>query len=388
MHPTLHQIQGVVDQGKNDKSALEDNFVEIECQINNSAGPFADDHGQLVVTGIFNEGYFISDMADRDPSGGYKNLNHLYIYNYNYPEDLEVGDRLDRLEGTAQDFSGCTQITFPSWSRAVDESHNPKPFHIEDLDNAVPPELITRDMCGDSDPQGSRAYEANLCGHNKNDWSLEVLESGRVRLEFVKTPEVFVNCDFNGDQKVTAEWADKNSLEAHCNMMCLKYDTRDDLVKDYETIVAREVVAKPEVLQQIAENTCSSNNDCSSGQCGGYTDQDKDDGICRTICPWEAAIQNIQPNCMEIKIANEICSELVTLRQFGQYAVSLENGTGPQFNVMTRESLPEFDPTAQENLGTIIEYLQGNLRQIRAARPRWMLLVGQEPMDAPELLKP
>jgi hypothetical protein len=76
------------------------------------------------------------------------------------------------------------------------------------------------------------------------------------------------------------------------------------------------------------------------------------------------------------------------MHQFGQWVVALDDGAGPLINIMTRETLVEYNPAAEANLGAHIDYLQGNLRQVRAARPRWMLLVGQLPGDVPDNLKP
>jgi len=107
------------------------------------------------------------------------------------------------------------------------------------------------------------------------------------------------------------------------------------------------------------------------------------------VCPWEADIPGIEPHCKRVKIPpGHICSELTTMRQFGQWVVALDDGAGPLINVISRESLVEYDPAASENLGRTIEYLQGNLRQVRAARPRWMILAGRLPGDSPPSMKP
>jgi hypothetical protein len=69
----------------------------------------------------------------------------------------------------------------------------------------------------------------------------------------------------------------------------------------------------------------------------------------------------------------------------------MEAGAGPLINVLTRDIYPSLDPTAEEVLGRTLvagEALQGNLRQVRAARPRWIVLVGQLPNDVPNWMKP
>jgi len=345
--PTLRQIQWDPWITSNDVSSLDRHFVEIDCQTDNSAGPWEDGHGQLVVTGVFNEGFFVTDLAD--VGQGY---NYLYVYTYSYPEDTEVGDRLDRLAGTTQDFSGCTQISFPSWLQAADEHHDPEPFRVTDLDGVVPPAMVTTAMCADGG--GSNAH---LCGHSKQNWQLEALESSRVRLENLRAPDVFVNCDLDGNQEVVPDWVDATHPEALCSIACLAHDGADE-------IVVKEFVASqsayPDVVVQ--ENV---------------------------VCPWEVDIVGIQPNCTRIRIPpGHLCSELSVMHQFGQWVVALDDGAGPLVNIMTRETLVEYDPATETNLGAHIDYLQGNLRQVRAARPRWMLLVGQLPGDVPDNLKP
>lgn len=374
--PRLRHIQ-IDDYVRNqldiDYSALERRFVDIDCRNDEPApGLPSDGHGKLVVTGIYNEGFYVTDVADAG-----QGFNHLYVYNYSYPEDLALGDRLDRLVGTSQDFSGATQISFPAWTRAMDAELHPEPFRVDDLDAVVEPALVTSAMCGEGG--GSSRH---LCGHSKQNWTLEALESARVRIEDVRTPDIFVDCDFNSNGQITFVYPNPDE-ETDCRDDCLLHDGSG-------VITAKEIVARPEVLQDIAvDGICTNDAQCASGQCGGYTDQTADDGLCRVVCPWEEAIEGIQPNCIQIRVPPQyICSELSTMRQFGQWTVALDDGGGPLVNLLTRETLVDFDPTAPEHLGMTIEHLQGNLRQVRAARPRWMVLVGLAENDVPAGLRP
>jgi hypothetical protein len=74
------------------------------------------------------------------------------------------------------------------------------------------------------------------------------------------------------------------------------------------------------------------------------------------------------------------------MESFGQWAVvllfdlvvNLFELHGFQISLITREMLVTYDPSAQENLGRAIPYLQ-----VRAARPRWLVLVGHGPNDVP-----
>jgi len=374
--PSLRNVQ-INDYVRNeldiDSSALDRQFVDIDCRADDPAPGLPDDgHGKLVVTGIFNEGFFVTDLADAGDEVGY---NHLYVYNYSYPEEVEVGDRLDRLVGTSADFSGATQISFPSWTRAMDERRNPEPFRVQDLDAAVPPTDVTTAICNES----SVPLTAHLCGHSKYNWGLEKLESARVRLVNLRVPDVFVDCDFNSNGEITFSYPTPDE-ETSCQDACLLHDGS-------RIITAKDIIAKPEVMRQMAVNPCESHQQCASGQCGGYK-ADEDDGICRVVCPWEAEIPDIRANCIEFRVPPQfICSELSTLRQFGQWAVGMDGGTGPLINLLTRESLVNLDPSRPELLGTTIDWVQGNLRQVRAARPRWIVLVGLGEQDVPAALR-
>jgi hypothetical protein len=368
--PSLHNVQiddFVRHQADIDTSPLPRRFVEIDCRLDTPAQGLPDDgHGKLLVTGLFNEGFFVTDLADTA-----RGFNHLYVYNYSYPEGLVLGDRLDRLVGTSADFSGATQISFPSWLAAMDEHHDPAPFRVADLDALLPPVLVTADMCRDGG--GSSQH---LCGHSKQNWMLEDLESARVRLENLRAPDLFVDCDFNSNGEITFSYPSPDE-ETACRDNCLLHDGA-------KTIVAKTVIFPPRLLQQqgFALNDCQGGGDCASGVCGPQN-------LCMVTCPWEAAIEGIDPNCVEFRVPQgTVCSELSTMRQFGQWSVAMDGGSGPLINLLSQESLVDFDPAAIENLGMTIEYLQGNLRQVRAARPRWIVLVGQAEADSPPSMKP
>jgi len=344
--PRLRNVQWDPWLPKNDMSSLTGRFVDVDCRAGDPAGPFNDGHGQLLVTGIFNEGFYVTDLADMGTA-----YNHLYAYSYSYPENLEIGDRLDRLAGISQDFSGATQISFPTYFRALDEHHDPTPFQVHDVDGVAPPSLITTAMCDEESSTTTR----HMCGHSKDNWTLEEIESARVRIENLRAPDVYIDCDFNGNLEITSSYPYPD-METSCRDACL--------ARNGAEVVVRDFVASPAALADLLVQE-------------------------QVICPWEASIPGIAPNCVRLRLGPEhICSELSTMRQFGQWVVALDDGAGPLINVLTRESLVDFDPTASGNLGMQIEFFQGNLRQVRAARPRWIVLVGKLPADVPQSMKP
>jgi hypothetical protein len=63
----------------------------------------------VVVTGVTNDGCYVTDTTE--PGLSYASI---YVYNFSRPE-VEVGDRVVGLSGTADEFFGFTELSFPSW---------------------------------------------------------------------------------------------------------------------------------------------------------------------------------------------------------------------------------------------------------------------------------
>lgn len=131
------------------------------------------DRGMLVVTSIGNEGFYFTDVqpsgqtcaddaecpgkqtcdlgnglciCDADtpcPGNQYcdtarsvcmPGFNHMYAFTFNYPDDLEVGDVLTLLRGSPVEFAGSTQLSNPIWLRdGVRRGHDliPQPVKVD-----------------------------------------------------------------------------------------------------------------------------------------------------------------------------------------------------------------------------------------------------------------
>ena len=171
--PTVAEVEETTDGAT---SPLVNSFLEIR-------------RGDLVVTGIEAAGFFVTDIAE--PASQYAgNFASIYVYNYSYPDGLQVGDHLESITGTVQEFSGATQLTFPSWVRKEG------PPRTEDL---PPPTLITTQTCGA--PAGGD--NALLCGYDTTNLDMESLEGGLVKVENVRAPTKWVDCDLNQDGYVS-----------------------------------------------------------------------------------------------------------------------------------------------------------------------------------------
>lgn len=205
--PTLRQIQQTTDSTV---GPLDGDFLQVS-------------KGDLIVTGIFSDGFYITDLAEPPISGMPGNFASIYIYSYSYPDDLQIGDRLDSVIGTVQEFTGDTQITFPSWVR------KDVPTNTADLPTPVE---ITPAICAAS----GTGDTGLLCGHSTSNLALESLESAVVIVKNVKTPTRWVNCDLNEDGTVlnydptcTANDPRISCQEIACNTDCNKDLTCSEL---------------------------------------------------------------------------------------------------------------------------------------------------------------
>ena len=137
--------------------------------------------GILVVTNVVINGFYVTDLADTA-------FNSLFVFNFNYPENLIVGDRLCYVSGGVQEHVGMTQLVFPSWqvngmpSQAEAEEGGDPIFCFDD-DEPAPPPVIPIEL--DS---------AKL-----RDWPwLEGIESSVVTVKDLTLSTQFIDCDFNG----------------------------------------------------------------------------------------------------------------------------------------------------------------------------------------------
>ena len=153
--------------------------------------------GELVVTNVVINGFYITDVAD-------DSYNSLFVFNFNYPEGLRVGHRLCHVSGGVQEHVGMTQLVFPSWqvhgmppTADAEEGGLPIYCFAEDLPPAtiVPTELTSSDL---------------------DDWDLlESLESGVVTIDDLELSNRFIDCDYNTSGEI-----ERGTDEALCRDDC------------------------------------------------------------------------------------------------------------------------------------------------------------------------
>jgi hypothetical protein len=68
-----------------------------------------------VVTRVSASGFFVQDLADGQRGPQFTGFNALFAYNFNAPPKMRVCDRVKSLAGTADEFYGFTQLSYPTW---------------------------------------------------------------------------------------------------------------------------------------------------------------------------------------------------------------------------------------------------------------------------------
>jgi len=116
--PFLVDISRPEDEGALD--ALESSPLE-EKQINVTGSQYGA-RGRMVVTGVYAQGYTLSDTqcadADGTPPCVTGDYDHVFVFSFNRPrgeegEAIAVGDVVERLTGAIGEFNGLTEVNFP-----------------------------------------------------------------------------------------------------------------------------------------------------------------------------------------------------------------------------------------------------------------------------------
>lgn len=194
MHYALPSIADV--QGRGAKTP----YGAVAMQIDTYGARY------VVVTRVSSNGFFVTDLADQ--AVGH---NHLFAYNFNTPEGMRVCDQLTYLSGTASEFFGFTEISFPSFEvnylNAAGQVFGPDDCQVPE------PVLLDPPAISVSDPV-----------------EMEKLESGLVRIEDFTISDYFgpelainnafgpnkSNCDLNQDGVI--DYLDP--LEGSCSDAC------------------------------------------------------------------------------------------------------------------------------------------------------------------------
>jgi hypothetical protein len=108
--------------------ALESSPLELK-QVNVTRSRYGAS-GRLVVTGVYAQGYTVSDSQCADDAGTPPcvtgNYDHVLVFTFSRPRDergrnIDVGQFIDGFTGAVQEFNGLTEIGFPQTFVAADD---------------------------------------------------------------------------------------------------------------------------------------------------------------------------------------------------------------------------------------------------------------------------
>jgi hypothetical protein len=186
-----------------------------------------------VVTRIASSGFYVTDLDDKSGTPpGTAGFNSVFAFNFNAPPFMRTCDRLKSYGGTASEFFGFTQISYPTWT-------------LEEWDPAqrpclVPaPERLSPSFLGSSPDLLKRS--ANLVRVETSPDGAQVTNvtskfgPGDVQKSpgglFAPTPDES-NCDFDHNGKITFA---VGNPENDCNAAC----TADPECTEWSNWIAR-----------------------------------------------------------------------------------------------------------------------------------------------------
>jgi hypothetical protein len=221
----------------------------------------------LVVTNIVSTGFYITDLGDPE-------YNSLFIFTYSQPARVEIGDRVCEVAGGVAEYTGMTQLQFPSWGiqdkeRSTAEDTDPAPEdgdtglntcidkitglerdctqeELEAMDAIVDchdvyisesewaqytkeqkkafahiaspePRVISPELLAlKTDTSKSFGIDGTSIKTNPIQTNaLERIESSVVTIQDIRLSTEFINCDDNGNSKI-----ESGSEEAECRTKC------------------------------------------------------------------------------------------------------------------------------------------------------------------------
>ena len=182
-----------------------------------------------VVTRISASGFYITDI--RDNRGGF---NSLFVFNFSAPPQMRVCDRIKTFAGTAAEFFGFTQASYPTWTL---EEWDPqlRPCFVPE-----PRLLTTADIPSAANANANLLpLTASLVRVQTATGTTEVKVAAKlgqdnvpqVNKNFVPGPNA-TNCDFSGDGKI-----DFTNDEGVCSQAC----TADPDCTEYSNFLTRSV---------------------------------------------------------------------------------------------------------------------------------------------------
>jgi hypothetical protein len=162
------------------------------------------DPQQVIVTRVASNGFYVTDVNATEAMNGY---NSVFAFNFNTPAGMRVCDRITYLAGTANDFFGFTQLSFPSYQVS---------FFLDGQGTCLVPEPAVLDAPTIHDPTAMQRLQSSLV-RIQNFKIASKLGPNLVKNNVFGSDAS--NCDFNGDGAI-----DFAGAEGTCASLC---DTAD-----------------------------------------------------------------------------------------------------------------------------------------------------------------
>lgn len=174
-----------------------------------------------VVTRISSDGFYVTDLEGQRTEG----FSSVFAFNFNAPPEMRVCDRLTSLGGTAVDFFGFTEISFPTWTL---EAWSPKKGAcpvpepaILGVDQIGQNQVLVQNIASMVRVQTEGDVETRVAAHfGAKDMPTAKNADGKDVLDPVTGDPVYTpgddasNCDLNKDGKIDFE---KNPEKACAN---------------------------------------------------------------------------------------------------------------------------------------------------------------------------
>lgn len=188
-------------------SPLSGQYVEIQGRTGHD----------LVVSNVVGTGFYVTDISEQA-------YNSVFVFNFSFPEDVVIGDRVCEVGGGVVEFNALTQLQFPSWGIQGKLRSNAErvPTPEDEEDQLINDEL---DIVDCSDRYGVDKVSKTLplpdpilltSGLIVDLPAMERLEGSVVTIENVQLSTYFVNCDDNGSGRIESG-TDESVCRSTCN---------------------------------------------------------------------------------------------------------------------------------------------------------------------------
>jgi hypothetical protein len=184
-----------------------------------------------VVIRVSADGFYASDLSDSHRSGpppaAATGFNSLFAYNFNAPPKMRVCDRIKSLAGTAAEFFGFTQLSYPTWELEewdpskrdclVPEPTSMRPGDVNDTSNLLrlTASLVRVETAGTSTSLGALMGPGDV-KPTPNDGKICGAPTATLKDCYVAGADAS-NCDFNHDNKIDFTLG---SEEGRCSNDC------------------------------------------------------------------------------------------------------------------------------------------------------------------------